>query len=60
MNATTIGVDLAKNVFVACVADAVGRVVETREFNRSGFLTWLASLPRGTVVAMEACGGAHC
>lgn len=40
--------------------DAVGRVVETREFNRSGFLTWLASLPRDTVVAMEACGGAHC
>lgn len=39
MNATTIGVDLAKNVFVACVGDGMGRVIETREFNRSGFLT---------------------
>jgi transposase len=60
MNATTVGVDLAKNVFVACVADAVGRVIETREFNRAGFLAWLTTLAPGTVVAMEACSGAHC
>lgn len=53
MNATTIGVDLAKNVFVACVGDGMGRVIETREFNRSGFLTWLSSLPRGTVSAWK-------
>lgn len=38
MNATTVGVDLAKNAFVACVADAVGRVIETPEFNRAGSL----------------------
>jgi transposase len=60
MNATTVGVDLAKNVFVACVADAVGRVIETREFNRAGFLAWLTTLTPGTVVGMEACSGAHC
>ncbi|NLX17537.1 MAG: IS110 family transposase [Ramlibacter sp.] len=60
MNATTIGVDLAKNVFVACVGDGMGRVIETREFNRCGFLAWLSSLPRGTVIGMEACSGAHC
>lgn len=60
MNATTVGVDLAKNVFVVCVADAAGRVSETREFNRAGFLAWLATLQQGTVVGMEACGGAHC
>lgn len=60
MNTTMVGVDLAKNVFVACVADGTGRVMETREFNRAGFLAWLRSLPPGTVVAMEACGGAHC
>ncbi|NTV11627.1 MAG: IS110 family transposase, partial [Zoogloea sp.] len=59
MNTTMVGVDLAKNVFVACVADGAGRMVETREFNRAGFLAWLATLARGTVVAMEACGGAH-
>ncbi|WP_018993104.1 IS110 family RNA-guided transposase, partial [Aromatoleum toluclasticum] len=50
----------AKNVFVACVADGAGRVIETREFNRSGFVAWLSTLPQGTVVGMEACGGAHC
>jgi hypothetical protein len=45
MDTTTVGVDLAKNVFVACVADCAGRIVERREFNRSGFLTWLSTLP---------------
>ena len=28
MDATTVGADLAKNVFVACVADCAGRIVE--------------------------------
>lgn len=60
MNAMTIGVDLAKNVFVVCVADGAGRAIEMREFNRAGFLAWLPTLAPGTVVAMEACGGAHC
>ncbi len=59
MDATTVGVDLAKNVFVACVADCAGRIVERREFNRAGFLTWLGTLPAGTVIGMEACGSAH-
>lgn len=27
MDTTTVGVDLAKNVFVACVADCAGRIV---------------------------------
>jgi hypothetical protein len=41
MDTTTVGVDLAKNDFVACVADCTGRIMERREFNRAGFLTWL-------------------
>ncbi|MBL8433865.1 MAG: IS110 family transposase, partial [Zoogloea sp.] len=44
---------------VACVADCAGRIVERREFNRAGFLTWLGTLPAGTVIGMEACGSAH-
>jgi len=59
MNATTVGVDLAKNVFAACVADGAGRGIETLSFNRDGFLAWLGTLPKGTVVGMEACGSAH-
>ena len=59
MDATTVGVDLAKNVFVACVADCTGRIVERREVNRASFLSWLGTLPAGTVIGMEACGSAH-
>lgn len=59
MNATTVGVDLAKNVFAVCVADGAGRVVETLSLDRDGFLAWLSTLPKGTVVGMEACGSAH-
>ena len=59
MDNTTVGVDLAKNVFVACVADCTGRIMARREFNRAGFLTWLGTLPAGTVIGMEACGRAH-
>lgn len=59
MDTTTVGVDLAKNVFVACVADCAGRIVSRQEFNRVGFLAWLGTLPAGTVIGMEACGSAH-
>jgi len=59
MDTTTVGVDLAKNVFVACVADCAGRIVARQEFNRAGFMTWLGTLPAGTVIGMEAYGSAH-
>lgn len=59
MDTTTVGVDLAKNVFVACVADCAGRIVSRHEFSRVGFLAWLGTLPAGTVIGMEACGSAH-
>lgn len=35
-------------------------MIETREFNRTGFVAWLSTLPQGTLVGMEACGGVHC
>jgi len=43
MNATTVGVDLAKNVLAACMADGVGPVVETQVFRRAGFPGWLTA-----------------
>ena len=46
MDITSVGVDLAKNFFVACVADCAGRIVERREFNRGG-LSDLARHPAG-------------
>lgn len=50
---------LAPAARTACVADCTGRIVARQEFNRAGFLTWLGTLPTGTVIGMEACGSAH-
>ena len=55
----TIGVDLAKTVFSVCEMDASGRVRQRKDLGRTAFATWLAHVPAGTVVAMEACSGAH-
>jgi transposase len=59
MNTITIGVDLAKIVFSICMVDESGRVLQRKELRREAFAAWLAQLPAGTVVAMEACSGAH-
>ena len=55
---TTVGLNLAKNVFQAHGADAFGRVVLRKKLRREQVLAFFAELPR-CVVAMEACGGAH-
>ena len=59
MNTITIGVDLAKDVFSACEVDAGGRVLRRHDLRRESFAVWLAQVPAGTIVAMEACSGAH-
>ncbi|MDE2091750.1 MAG: IS110 family transposase [Gammaproteobacteria bacterium] len=59
MNTITIGVDLAKSVFSVCEVDAAGCVRGRRDLGREAFALWLAQVPAATVVAMEACSGAH-
>jgi transposase len=59
MSTITIGVDLAKNLFSICEMDGVGRVTRRQDLRRDAFAAWLAQLPVATVVAMEACSGAH-
>lgn len=59
MNTITVGVDLAKLTFSVCRVDEHGRVVSRHDFRREAFAAWLMQLPTGTVVAMEACSGAH-
>jgi transposase len=59
MNTTTVGVDLAKLIFAVCVMDGQGRIVLRRQFDREAFALWLMQLPADTIVAMEACSGAH-
>jgi transposase len=55
---TTIGLDIAKNVFHAHGADRTGRTVFSRKLTRGKLLNFFVSQPRCTV-ALEACGGAH-
>ena len=59
MNTTTVGVDLAKQTFSVCVVNDRGVVLLRREFSRAAFAAWLVQLPADTIVAMEACSGAH-
>ena len=59
MESITVGIDLAKQVFSVCVMDDRGRVNQRLELKRETLRTWLMQLPAGTVVAMEACSGAH-
>jgi transposase len=59
MSTITIGVDLSKDVFAICVLDGGGRVAQRKELRRDAFAAWLAQRTPGTVIAMEACSGAH-
>ena len=59
MSTITVGVDLAKNVFSLCEVDGSGRVRQRKDLRRDAFAAWLMQAPAGTVVAMEACSGAH-
>ncbi len=55
---TTIGLDLAKQVFHVHGADASGSALFSRRLTRSKVIAFFAAQPR-CLVAMEACGGAH-
>lgn len=54
----TVGLDLAKNLFQALGADASGWAVLRKKLRRDQVLAFFGLL-RPSVVAMEACGGAH-
>src|SRR5260370_40055556 len=58
MNATTVAVDLAKNVFELAVADGEWRIVERHRLNRARFVRFFVHRPPCQGV-MEACGSAH-
>src|SRR5262245_27625812 len=58
MNATTVAVDLAKNVFELAVADDNWKLIERHRLTRSQFERWFGNREVKLVV-MEACGSAH-
>jgi transposase len=59
MDATTIAIDLAKDVFQIAVSDGRGRVTARRRLSRRQFAAFVETLQPGTTVVMEACGTAH-
>ena len=58
MNCTTVGVDLAKNVFELAVADGEWNITGRHRLSRAKFARFFAQNPRCQVI-MEACGSAH-
>jgi transposase len=58
MNATTVAVDLAKNVYQLAVADGSWRVIQKHRLTRAQFERFFANREVKLVV-MEACGSAH-
>src|SRR4051794_2368165 len=55
---STIGLDLAKNVFQAHGASASGAILFRKKLRRDQVLAFFAAQPR-CLVAMEACASAH-
>jgi transposase len=59
MNATTIGIDLAKDVFEVAISERPGQVTQRRRLTRRQFAAFVETLGPATTVVMEACGSAH-
>ncbi len=58
MNVTTVGIDLAKNVFQVHGVDARGKVVLRRQLRRERVAAFFVNLPP-CLIGMEACASAH-
>ena len=58
MDATTVGVDLAKNVFEIALADERGHIFDRQRLTRTRFDRFFVNRPPCRIV-MEACGSAH-
>ncbi len=58
MNITTLGIDLAKNIFQVHGADEHGKTVLKKTLSRNKLSEFIMNLPKCTLV-MEACGGAN-
>jgi len=58
MNVTTVGLDLAKNLFHIVGLNAQGREILKKRLTRAQVLKFFAMAPR-CEIAMEACAGAH-
>lgn len=58
MNISTVGLDLAKNVFQIHAIDGAGEVIVRRSLRRRQVLSYFAKL-EPCLIGMEACGTSH-
>jgi len=58
MNITTVGIDLAKNVFQVHAVDGRGKVVLRKQLKRSQVASFFVNLPP-CLIGVEACASAH-
>lgn len=58
MKITTVGIDLAKNVFQVHGVDEHGKAVLRKQLRRDQMATFFVNLPP-CVVGIEACSSAH-
>lgn len=58
MQVTTVGIDLAKNVFQVHGVNQYGKVALRKQLKRSEVVAFFAQL-EPCLIGMEACGGAH-
>ncbi len=58
MKITTIGIDLAKEVFQIHGVDMHGKTVLRKQLRRSEMVKYFANLELG-LIGMEACGSSH-
>jgi transposase len=59
MDATTVAVDLAKDVFQVALANRAGRIIERQRLTRRQFERLLNGMAVDTEIIMESCGTAH-
>ncbi len=58
MNISTIGLDLAKNVFQVHGIDDTGKVIVRRSFRRRQMMPFFTKL-EPCLIGIEACGTSH-
>jgi transposase len=58
MKITTVGVDLAKNIFQVHGVNEQGKAVLRKQLRREQLVAFFANLP-ACLIGIEACGGAH-
>jgi transposase len=59
MDATTVAIDLAKNVFQVALANRGGRIIDRQRLTRRQFERFLETLTDDIEVIMESCGTSH-